>query len=80
MKIEVLGAGCPKCKKTEKNVKKAVKRLGIEAEVVEVFDMPEVVSRGVTETPAVMIDGELEIAGKIPEVKDIVKLLSKYGD
>lgn len=80
MKIEVLGAGCPKCKKTGKNVKKAVKQLGIEAEVVEVFDMAEVVSRGVTETPAVMIDGELKIAGKIPEVEEIVKLLSKYGD
>ncbi len=75
MKIEVVGAGCPKCKKTFENVKKAVEKLGISAEVVKVFDMQEILKRGITETPAVVIDGELKLGGKVPDVEEIIKLL-----
>jgi len=76
MKIEVFGVGCPKCKKTEENVKKAVEDLGIDAEVISVFDQTQMITRGITDSPAVVIDGEIKIAGRVPEVEEIKRLLS----
>ncbi|MCD6521876.1 TM0996/MTH895 family glutaredoxin-like protein [Candidatus Calescamantes bacterium] len=77
MKIEVLGAGCPKCKKTEANVREAIQRLGISAEVAHVYDMKEIILRGVSQTPAVMVDGKLVVAGRVPEVEELMELLKK---
>ena len=75
MKIEILGTGCPKCKQTEKNVRKAVDDLGVEAEIVKVEDLQEIVNRGVMMTPAVFIDDEVKVVGRIPSPEDIKKLL-----
>ena len=75
-KIEIFGTGCPKCKRTEQNVRKAVQELGIEAEVTHVYDQLEMLKRGITHTPAVVIDGEVKIAGRVPEVDEIKELLS----
>jgi len=77
MKIEVLGTGCPKCKKTYRNAEKAVKELGIEAELVKVYDSIEIAKRGVLETPALAVDGEIKIAGRIPSKDEIKELLKK---
>ncbi|HEC82379.1 MAG TPA: thioredoxin family protein [Thermoplasmatales archaeon] len=77
MKIEVLGTGCPKCKKTYANAEKAVKELGIEAELVKVYDSIEIAKRGMLETPALVIDGEIKIAGRIPSKDEIKELLKK---
>lgn len=75
MKIEVLGTGCAKCRTTEKVVKKAVEELGIQAEVVKVEDLQEIIDRGVMMTPAVIIDGEVKIVGHTPTVEEIKKLI-----
>ena len=75
-KIEIFGTGCPKCRRTEQNVRKAVQELGIEAEVTHVYDQLEMLKRGITNTPAVVIDGEVKIAGRVPEVDEIKELLS----
>ena len=75
MKIEVLGTGCAKCRTTEKVVKKAVEELGIQAEVVKVEDLQEIIDRGVMMTPAVIIDGEIKIVGHTPTVEEIKKLI-----
>jgi small redox-active disulfide protein 2 len=77
MKIEILGAGCAKCKATEKNVRKAVDELGIQAEIVKIDDLQEIVNRGVMMTPAVFIDGQAKIVGHIPSPNEIKKLLQK---
>ena len=77
MKIEVLGTGCPKCKKTYENAEKAIKELGIEAELVKVYDSVEIAKRGVLETPALVIDGEIKIAGRVPSKEEIKELLKK---
>ena len=77
MKIEILGSGCPKCKQTEKNVRKAVEELGIKAEIVKVEDLQEIVNRGIIMTPAVFINGESKIKGRIRSPEDIKKLLQK---
>ena len=77
MKIEVLGTGCAKCKATEEIVKKAVEELGIQAEVIKVEDLQEIIDRGVMMTPAVIVDGEVKIVGRKPTVDEIKKLLLK---
>lgn len=66
MKIEIFGVGCPKCRKTEENARKAVKKLGIGAEVVHIFDQAQMITRGITGSPALAIDGELKIADRVP--------------
>ncbi|MGQ9610469.1 MAG: thioredoxin family protein [bacterium] len=73
MKIEILGTGCPKCKQTLANVEKAVKGLGIEAEIVKVEKIQDIMNRGVMMTPALAINGEVKIAGKIPTPDQITK-------
>ena len=77
MKIEILGIGCPKCKATEKNVRKAVDELGIQAEIVKIDDLQEIVNRGVMMIPAVFIDGQAKIVGHVPSPNEIKKLLQK---
>ena len=77
MKIEILGTGCPKCKATEKNVRKAVDEMGIQAEIVKIDDLQEIVNRGVMMTPAVFIDGLAKIVGHVPSPNEIKKLLQK---
>ena len=79
MKIEILGIGCPKCKATEKNVRKAVEELGIKADIVKVEDLQQIIDRGVMMTPAVFVDGEVKIVGHVPSIDEIKKLLQKGG-
>jgi len=73
MKIEILGMGCPKCKKTAANVEQAVRELGIEAEIVKVEKIDEIMKYGVMMMPALVIDNEVKCAGKIPAVDEIKK-------
>ncbi|MFW6023003.1 MAG: thioredoxin family protein [Halanaerobiaceae bacterium] len=76
-KIEVLGTGCTKCKKTTELIKKVIEDMGVEARVVKVEDIEEIVGRGVMMTPAVMIDGEKMCGGKVPAVKEIKSWFKK---
>jgi len=75
MKIEILGSGCAKCKSVEKLVRTVVEELGISAEIVKVEDLQEIINRGIMMTPAVFIDGEAKIVGRIPTADEIKKLL-----
>ena len=75
MKIEVLGTGCPKCKKLFQNTKEAVKDLTIEAEIVKVEDIQEIINAGVMMTPAFAVDGEVKSSGKVLSVDEIKKIL-----
>jgi small redox-active disulfide protein 2 len=75
MKIEVLGTGCPKCEKTMAHAKQAVEELGLEAEVVKVYDFQEITAQGVLITPALAVDGQVKLSGKIPSVEEIKGLL-----
>jgi len=75
MKIEVLGMGCPKCHKTTENIKTALSETGREAEVIEVKDLAAIADYGVMLTPAVVVDGEVKVVGKVPPVDAIKKLL-----
>ncbi len=77
MKIEILGMGCPKCKKTTQNAKQAVEELGIEAEIVKVEELDKITEYGVMMTPALVIDGEVKVAGKIPSKQDIINWIEE---
>ena len=79
MKIEIMGTGCPKCKTTEKIVRKAVEELGIQAEIVKIEDLQQIIDKGVMMTPAVFIDGDAKIVGRIPSPDEIKKILQKRG-
>jgi small redox-active disulfide protein 2 len=71
MKIEVLGTGCPKCEKTTENARKALKTLGIEAEISKIAKIQDITNYGVMMTPALAIDGEVKISGKVPSPEQI---------
>lgn len=75
MKIEVLGSGCAKCVMTEEMVKKVVKKLGIKAEVTHIYDIGKIAECGVMMTPAILIDGEIMLEGKVPNEKEVEGIL-----
>ncbi|MCM8829687.1 MAG: thioredoxin family protein [Candidatus Omnitrophica bacterium] len=75
MKIEILGTGCPKCKALTANAEAAVKELGIDAEIVKVTDIKEIMRYKIMLVPALVIDGVVKSAGKILSVEEIKKLL-----
>lgn len=70
-KIEIFGIGCPKCKETTKRAEQAVRELGIDAEVMKIEDVQRIMDRDVLVTPALAVDGEVKVAGKIPGVEEI---------
>lgn len=75
MVIKILGTGCSKCEKLEKNLEKALKELNIEATIETVENLAEIVGYGVMSTPGLVIDDELKTIGKVPSVKEIKKML-----
>ena len=79
MKIEILGTGCPKCKKLEENARTAVKELGIEAKFGKVTEINKIMGYGVMMTPALAIDGKVVSAGRILNPNNIKNLISKAG-
>ena len=75
-KIQILGTGCPKCKKLADNTEAAAKALGIEYEIEKVTDINEIMKFGVMMTPALAVDGKVKITGKVPSPEDIEKIIS----
>jgi small redox-active disulfide protein 2 len=74
--IQILGAGCPKCRKLAENAEAAVNELGIEYQVVKITDINEIMKRGVMMTPALAVDGKTKSVGKVLSVDEIKALLS----
>lgn len=79
MKIQILGTGCPKCKKTYENAVQAVNELGTCADIEKVEDLKAIMDFGVMMTPALAIDGEVKMSGKIPSVEEIKKIIAAHG-
>lgn len=75
MKIQILGTGCPKCKKLEENALAAAQQLGLDAEVQKVTDINDIMKFGVMVTPGLVVDGEVKSAGKVLPVEAIKDLL-----
>lgn len=76
MKIEVLGPGCMKCKKLHENVEAAMRDLGLACQVEKVTDMQKIISYDVMTTPALVVDGTVKVAGRVPSSDEIKQILS----
>ena len=75
MEIKVLGPGCANCVKLEKAVKEAVADLGLDAQVVKVSEIKDIMSYGVMSTPALVVDGQVKVSGRVPGKDEIKKML-----
>ena len=73
MKIEILGMGCSNCNKLYQNVLEAVKESGKKADVTKVEDIKAIMGYGVMSTPALVIDGVVKVAGKVPKAEQIME-------
>ena len=75
-KIQILGTGCPKCKKLAENAEMAAKGLGIEYHIEKVTQINDIMKMGVMVTPALAIDGDVKVAGKVSSPDDIKAMLA----
>jgi len=75
-KLQILGTGCPKCKKLAANTEAAAKALGIEYTIEKVTDINEIMKFGVMMTPALAVDGQVKVVGKIPDAEAIKDMLT----
>jgi small redox-active disulfide protein 2 len=75
-KIQILGTGCSKCKKLAENAEAAAKELGIEFEIEKVTGINEIMKFGVMVTPALAVDGEVKVVGKVPSPDEINQMLA----
>ena len=73
--IRILGTGCPKCIKLAELTEQAAIQLGIEYELEKVTDINDIISYGVMLTPALVVDGEVKIAGSVPSIDQIIVYL-----
>lgn len=75
-KLQILGTGCPKCKTLAENTEAAAKELGFEYEIVKVTDINEITGFGVMATPALAVDGEVKVSGRVASPDEIKKILA----
>ena len=75
-KIQVLGTGCPKCKKLAEIADQAAKESGIQYELIKVTDINDIMNFGVMMTPALAVDGEVVSVGKLPAIDEIKAMIS----
>ncbi|MBN2566316.1 MAG: TM0996/MTH895 family glutaredoxin-like protein [Candidatus Eisenbacteria bacterium] len=76
MKIQVLGTGCPKCKALAERVERAVAELGLDCDIEKITDIREIMAYGVMITPALAVDGEVKMSGKLPSVVELMEVLT----
>ena len=75
MDIAILGTGCPKCDKLAAETKRAVDDLGLDCDVRKVTAVAEIMKYGVMITPALVVDGVVKVAGKVPSLDEIKAML-----
>jgi len=73
--IKILGTGCPKCKQTAAVVQEVVTENNIDATIEKVEDIMEIMKYNVMSTPAVVINNEIKIKGRVPSKAEITSLL-----
>ena len=74
--IKILGAGCSKCKTTYNNVLEALKALDIQADVIKIEDIEEMMKYNVLTTPVLMIDDVVKVKGRVADINEIKQLLT----
>jgi small redox-active disulfide protein 2 len=76
MKIQILGTGCAKCTKLYEVTEQAAQSLGLQYELEKVTDLNRIMSFGVMMTPALVVDGQVKVSGKVPSVDEIKTMLT----
>ena len=74
-KLQILGTGCPKCEKLARNVEAAARAMGIEYVLEKITDIRRIMEFGVMTTPALAVDGQVKVVGKVPDVQAIKTML-----
>jgi len=75
-RLQILGTGCPKCQRLMETAEAAAKELGIEYEMEKVKEIDKIMAFGVMITPALAVDGEVKVSGKVPSVEEIKTMLA----
>jgi small redox-active disulfide protein 2 len=73
--IQILGPGCPKCKKLAENAEAAAKALGVDYYIEKITEINKITAFGVMMTPALVVDGMVKVVGKVPDVEAIKTML-----
>lgn len=76
MEIKVLGGGCASCKKLHETAQAAVKELGIEADILYITDMAQIMQTGIMSTPGLIINGKVKSTGRVPKLKEVKQMIS----
>ncbi len=77
MKIQVLGTGCPKCNKLSELTERVAGELGLESQVEKITDINAIVTAGVMMTPALLVDGQVKVSGRIPSEQELKSFLTE---
>ncbi|MDH7602919.1 MAG: thioredoxin family protein [Armatimonadota bacterium] len=75
-KLQILGTGCPKCQKLAELAEEAAKSLGIDYELEKITDISKIMSFGVMMTPALAVDGQVKVAGRVPSLEELKQMIS----
>lgn len=75
MKIEILGTGCPKCKMLMQLTRQAVEELNLSADIQKIEDLNTIMAYGVLSTPALVVDGQVKLAGHLVSAEKIKEIL-----
>ena len=75
MKVQILGTGCAKCERLREQAELAIAELGDGYELEKISDIEEIVDFGIMMTPALAVDGEVKVVGKVISKDEIVTLL-----
>ena len=74
--LQILGPGCPKCKRLAENAEAAAQALGIDYQLEKVAEINDIMKFGVMITPALVVDGEVKVVGKVPDPDAIKQMLA----
>ncbi|MBU0508961.1 TM0996/MTH895 family glutaredoxin-like protein [bacterium] len=75
--LQILGVGCPKCEKLAANAEAAAKAAGVEYQLEKIKDIQRITAFGVMTTPALMIDGEVKVVGRVPSVEELKEMIAE---
>ena len=76
MKIQVLGTGCPKCQKLAEQTEQAARETGADYTLEKVTDLNAILAAGVMRTPALLVDGEVKVSGRVPSAEELKIILN----
>ncbi len=77
IKIQILGSGCPKCEALAKVSDEAASELDMEYKIEKITEITEIIKFGVLMTPALVVDGDVKMAGKVPSIGELKTLLTQ---